>query len=64
MKGGDIYMGKLTAREEATKEVEKELFDERKQEYKTKLKQLATAEGVVTNIKREIEDLDAKINEA
>ncbi len=56
-------MGKPTAREEAIREVAKERFDEDKEEYKDKLKQLADAEKIVSNIKREIEDLDVRISE-
>jgi transcription termination factor NusB len=57
-------VSRTTAKEEALKEVEKERFNADKEEYKTKLVQLARAEKVVANIKREIEDLDAKISEA
>lgn len=56
-------MSDLTAKQEAEREVEKERFDEDKQEYKSKLKSLAAAEKVVANIKLQIEDLDAKISE-
>jgi transcription termination factor NusB len=57
-------MPNLTAKEMAEKEVKEELFEADKEEYKAKLKQLATAVNVVQNIRREIEDLDAKISEA
>lgn len=56
-------MGKPTAKEEAVREVEKERFDADKEEYKEKLVSLADAEKIVSNIKREIEDLDARISE-
>lgn len=54
----------LTVKQMAEKEVLEEKFEADKKEYKSKLKQLATAKKVVTNIEREIEDLDAKISEA
>ncbi len=56
-------MGKPTAKEEALREVAKERFDADKEEYKDKLKSLADAEKIVSNIKREIEDLDVRISE-
>lgn len=56
-------MSNPTAKQVAEEEVKKEMFDEDKQEYKSKLKSLAAAEKVVTNIKLQIEDLDAKISE-
>jgi hypothetical protein len=65
MKGGDLKMAdpKLdykTVREAAEAEVEAELADKAKREYKLKLKELAGAEAVVKNIEREIEALDDK----
>jgi hypothetical protein len=51
------------AKKEAAEEVEQEKFELAKTEYKEKLTQLADAEKIVANIKREIEDLDAKISE-
>lgn len=57
-------MGRPSAKDEALREVAKERFDADKEEYKTKLVQLADAEVIVGNIKREIEDLDARIAES
>jgi hypothetical protein len=51
------------AKEQAQEEVENEKFEEDKVKYKDLFKQLAAAEKVVANIKREIEDTDAKISE-
>ena len=47
---------------EARAEVEKEIVEKYKGQYKTLLKQKAAAELVVKNIDREIEDLELKIN--
>lgn len=57
-------MADLSAKQMAQKEVKEEKFEADKELYKKKLKQLDAAVGVVTNIRREIEDLDAKISEA
>ncbi len=57
-------MAKETAREAAKREVREERFEADKEEYKAKLTQLADAEVIVGNIKREIEDLDARIAES
>lgn len=57
-------MSNLTAKEMAEKEVKEERFEADKEKYKSKLNQLSTAKEVVTNIEREIEDLDAKISGA
>jgi hypothetical protein len=61
-KGGDNSMTvdyKLV-KELASQEVKKEETDAAMKEYKVKLKALASAEVVVSNLKRELEDLDDK----
>jgi hypothetical protein len=54
---------KVDPRQQAQDEVDNEVFEEDKLLYKKKFKNLKAAEVVVENIKREIEDLDAKIGE-
>ncbi len=48
-------------KEEASKEINKERMDKAKAALVKKLRELATAEDVVRNIKRSIEDLEASI---
>jgi hypothetical protein len=54
----------LTAKQEAQEEVKQEKFNADKEEYKMKLVQLAGAVKIVANFRREIEDLDARIQES
>lgn len=60
LKGGDKTVDYKTAKEEAIAEVKDEETQKAKREYKLKLKELAGAKKVVTNIERELEDLDDK----
>lgn len=63
-KGGDNSMADYkTAKEEAIAEVAEEETQKAKREYKLKLKELAGAKKVVTNIERELEDLDDKYSQ-
>lgn len=50
-------------KKQAQKEFDEERTKEAKEKYKRKLKELATAEKVVANIKREIEDLDDELSQ-
>ena len=52
-----------SVKEEALAEVSDELKEKAKREYKIKLKELAGAEKVVSNIKRELEELDDKYSQ-
>ena len=45
----------------AANEVQKETLDEAKKKYKNKLIQLKQAKKVVSNIKRELEDLELEL---
>jgi len=48
------------AMDEAKKEVAEEQFNKAKDKYKSKLRELAQAEAIVANIKRELTDLELK----
>lgn len=50
-------------KEEAEKEVREEVLKEAKEEVKEKLKEIADAELVVRNLKRELDDLFARLSE-
>ena len=54
---------KLTIRQEAELEVAKEASNKAKVALVAKIRQLKTAEAVVANIKREIDDLEASVND-
>lgn len=50
-------------KETAKKEVEEDNFKTAKERYKKKLEELYTAEGIVKNLKRELEDLEDELSE-
>jgi TRAP-type C4-dicarboxylate transport system substrate-binding protein len=50
------------AMDEARKEVAEENFNKAKEQYKEKLRQLEKAKLVVTNIEREIADLELRLS--
>jgi hypothetical protein len=57
----DLQEKGLSIREQAEQEVKLEAAKKGKEALKVKLRALAAAEGVVANLKREIDDLEASI---
>lgn len=63
-KGKPMALMDITkVKEEAEKEVREEVLKEAKEEVKEKLKEIADAELVVRNLKRELDDLFARLSE-
>lgn len=50
------------AKAEARKQVDKENQDKMVKQFKTKMEQLANAERVVANLKRELEELEYELS--
>ncbi len=59
----EIKSRTLSIREQAAAEVAAEQFEKSKQALKGKLKQLASAKAIVANLEREIDDLEASVND-
>jgi hypothetical protein len=57
-------MDAKTIKEQAKQEFEEERSKEAKEKIKKKLRELAAAKKVVTNIEREIEDLEDELSQA
>lgn len=59
----EVTSTKLSPRQQAQKELEKEQFEDAVAKMKNKLNELSKARKIVENLEREVDDLEKRIEE-